>query len=243
MSSAMNSASVSERSAELKQRYLALCAKVDALSKRERVIVFAVALVFVYGLVQLTLLDPLLEQSARLDKQDKEMLSQIESLQQEQVLISAEIKAGPNRVKKRELEGLEEQLERVDGQLRDSTVALIPPRLMPEVMQEVLSEIKGLRLVHLENRPAVPLTKVVDEGDKADSNSENATTTNALYRHGFVLTLEGSYQATMNFFKELENKPWKFFWQELRYEVVKFPKAKIILEVHTLSTEADWIGV
>jgi MSHA biogenesis protein MshJ len=243
-------------------RYLALCAKIDALQKREQLIVLLVALAMTYALVQVLVLDPLLQEHDRLDRNINSSQRQIETLEQERLVIDASIKAGPNRVQEKELQTLEQKMAALDRALEESTVALIPPTLMPAVMQEVLAEIKGLKLLSLENRVAIPLvapenpdTEMQAENQKQDddypkegnllrsSSQQQASLGAALFRHSFVLIMEGDYAATLAFFQALEGKQWKFYWQDLRYEVTKYPKAKIVLEVYTLSTERDWIGV
>lgn len=225
---------------EIKQGYTTLCEKIDVLSKRERAIVLAVLLVAVYGLVQVALLDSQLKRSDNLKTQLSKIQQKTDRLQQEQIIVNAQITAGPNKALQAELDKLKQQLEKTDARLKESTVSLIPPALMPEVMQGVLSEIKGLRLLNLENRGAVLLTKAKPKDEKQEVDVVSG---NKLYRHSFVITLEGSYLATLTFFQALENKSWKFFWQNMRYEVIKYPKAKVMLEVYTLSTEEDWIGV
>ncbi len=225
---------------EIKQGYTTLCEKIDALSKRERVIVLAVLLVAVYGLIQFVLLDPQLKRSDHLETQLSNIQQKTDRFQQEQIIVNAQISAGPNKTLQAELNKLNKQLEKADIRLKESTVSLIPPALMPEVMQGVLSEIKGLRLLNLENRGAVLLTKSNPKDEKQEADNVSG---NKLYRHSFVITLEGSYLATLTFFQALEKKSWKFFWQNMRYEVIKYPKAKVMLEVYTLSTEEDWIGV
>lgn len=236
---------------KVKQQYFSTCEKVDALSKRERLIIFAVLLVTVYGLVQMTLLDPQLKHSKYLERQLSDVQKKTRSVEQEQIIVSAQISAGPNKALQSELKNTNQLLEKADARLRESTVSLIPPALMPQVMQEVLGDIKNLRLINLENRGAFLLTKVkaklnqesTDSSKKENSGEEDEVAGSKLYRHSFVITLEGSYRATLTFIQALEKKPWKFFWQNMRYEVIKYPKAKVILEVYTLSTEEDWIGV
>ncbi len=235
----------------IKQRVDEVCEKIDALQKRERAIVFAMVFAVVYAVVQWSLFDPMLKRHQNSDLRIENIQQQMRTLDQEKQLLSAVIAAGPNRAREKELSDLQKQLARLDGRLQASTVALIPPTLMPEVLQEVLAEVKGLRLMAFENRQAIPLIEAkAAAGGSSDigaKQTQQAPSTDddskALYRHHFVLTLEGDYRSTLAFFKALEEKPWKLFWQELRYKVIKYPKAQIVLDVYTLSMQRDWIGM
>jgi MSHA biogenesis protein MshJ len=100
---------------------------------------------------------------------------------------------------------------------------------------------------------AVLQQKTAEQGGQASKSSRSAnipldsnvgnTTPSALYSHGFVMQLKGDYKSTIKYFERLSALPWRFHWDELRYEVGDYPSAIITLEVHTVSMAEEWIGV
>ena len=44
-------------------------------------------------------------------------------------------------------------------------------------------------------------------------------------------------------FDRLALLPWKFYWDELSYQVDEYPNATVSLRVRTVSMSEEWIGV
>ncbi len=210
--------------------------KIDDLNQRERVLVLLTTVVVVVMLLQLLLVDPINAERTVVKKQTAELSRQIALQQSEQQIISAQLEAGINRKKIAQRDQLQAELEKLNKEIDASVVAMIPPKLMPEVLENILSKTEGLKLLSLENKPVVA---VVDE-QQAESSSSNRQ---ALYNHGFILRLSGSYAATIRYFEELSDLPWRFYWDDMRYQVDVYPNAIITLEVHTVSLSEEWIGV
>ena len=143
-----------------------------------------------------------------------------------------------------------------DGQLaalQRDTAALIDPPHMQQVLQELLQSRPGLRLLGLESfsaplvlpaPPAAPAAPAV-----AGQPASAATPAPILYRHGMRLTLEGSYFELRDYLRDIERRSLqsgrRLFWERLDYQVGEAGpgKARIVLELYTLSREAGWVGV
>lgn len=140
-----------------------------------------------------------------------------------------------------------------DGQLaalQRDTAALIDPPHMQQVLQELLQSRPGLRLLGLESfsaplvLPATPAAPAV-----AGQPAGAATPAPILYRHGMRLTLEGSYFELRDYLRDVEQRSQqggrRLFWERLDYQVGEAGpgKARIVVELYTLSREAGWVGV
>lgn len=143
------------------------------------------------------------------------------------------------------------QLESLDRE----TAALIDPQRMQQVLQDLLQQRPGLRLLALESFSA-PLelpTPPVAAGQPVAANTTADSVTPAtpvLYRHGMRLTLEGSYFELRDYLRGIEAQSLaaggrRLFWERLDYQVGEAGpgQAKITLELYTLSREAGWVGV
>lgn len=213
--------------------------KIDALNQRERVLVLLTAVVVVVMVLQLVLIDPLNAERNVTGKQIAQLSRQIQQQQAQQQIISAQLEAGIHREKINQRDQLQHEVERLNQQIEQSVVAMIPPRLMPEVLESILSKTEGLTLLSLENKPVV----AVIEQDASTAPPQASSNQQALYNHGFILRLSGNYMAAIRYFETLAELPWRFYWDDMRYQVDSYPNATITLEVHTVSMSQEWIGV
>ena len=130
---------------------------------------------------------------------------------------------------------LQEQLAAGQDSVRIFTSDLIDPSQMRFVLDDLISQQPGLRLVSATNLESRPLI----EGDP----DEPAHDAPKLYRHGLVLVLEGGYLDCLAYLKSMERLPWRLFWGSLEVETKEYPQSRITIELHTLSLEREWIGV
>lgn len=233
----------------MNQRWREWEEKINGMTQRERVILLVTGLVAVVMLAQILLIDPVIAERKQLTVKLNKVRQTFEQQKNEAVVIDAQLSAGVNRHKERRKGQLAEKIEQLDKQIQESVVAMIPPQMMAQVLENILEQNKELKLVSLENKPVVP---VLEESTEEPAQDGQAVATGAepgaankqgLYSHGFILTLSGNYMAAMRYFEQLSELPWHFYWDDLRYRVDRYPSATITLEVHTVSMSEDWIGV
>jgi MSHA biogenesis protein MshJ len=220
--------------AKLKQ----LAAKFETLSMREKVLVLtSIASALLIGWYMLVS-EPLYlktrqdqQQAETLDKAVAELNKQIQNLQRR-------LNEDPHRELKQRIAQLDEQLQRLDVELRDKFHGLIEPRQMASVLESVLQEHKDLVLVRVQSLEAVPLITQSEETAKTEKTPQVE-----VYRHGMQVEFEGSYLATLDYLKTLEQLPWEFYWDSVELDVKEYPRARIVITVHTLSLRDAWIGV
>lgn len=217
--------------------------KLNALELRERVLLFVMFAGVLFAVFYVLLIEP----SMAVRQQDQQKLQaltekidrQTIELQQLQMILAA----GVNRQKLQSRDQLLEQKQQLDKLIEASILSLIPPRLMPKVLETLLQENSKLKLMGLENRPVEQLFKQAGNAQDASQNSDELTQQQALYKHSFILKLEGNYPAVVDYFQSLAALPWRFNWDVLHYEVISYPRASITLEVHTISLSEAWLGV
>jgi MSHA biogenesis protein MshJ len=64
-----------------------------------------------------------------------------------------------------------------------------------------------------------------------------------LYRHTLVLTLRGRYLDVLDYLETVERLPWHLYWSRLQFTADEYPLNTVMIELHTLSLEEEWIGV
>lgn len=253
----------SSTKAKLQQAIQSWEKRFDALASREKMIIALVLLAFVVMIFQLVAISPLMLKRDKIQKQQSQLTQDVNALRLERETLNQAIVAGPKRQKQKQVEQLQQEIATLDQQIAATTATMIPPRMMTDVLHEVMQLRKNLRLVQLENLPPVPLLEEIipAAGAAAGSNvpQKNVAGSQArdsvgsaaskeaveigLYRHGVKLVFEGDYLATVEFLQSLEQESWRFFWQALQYDVEKYPKARITLTLYTLSPERAWLGV
>ena len=232
----------------MKEQLVAWQQKFDQLSQRERLLMLAIALVVVVFVLQLLLIDPLIAERNKKSNTIAQLRSGLLQLDNSKQILQAELAAGVNRAKERQQEQLQQQLEKLDQRVQQSVVAMIPPKLMTEVLENILLQDNELTLLNMENLPVEPIVQR-DNGQLGDAETAKPAVelkqpkASGLFKHSFVLTLRGSYPATVRYFEKLAALPWRFYWDGMHYEVSRYPNATIRLQVHTVSMSEDWIGV
>lgn len=211
-----------------------------ALNSRERNIVLILVIAVVVVLWDTLLFAPIQRETKQVKQQINALNSKINAQKKQLAELVAAANQDPNSELKERRDQLSRAVARMDQRLQALTSNLIPPEQMAEVLEQVLRQNSDLKLIRVTSLPTKKLT-----GEKTGSGIEIATPeeTEALYRHGVRLELEGNYFDTLNYLQKLEALPWQVLWSSLQYEVKEYPRAAIRLEINTLSTDAGWIGV
>lgn len=238
----------------MKQTWQRLATRIDALSLRERAIIFTMAALVMISLVNTALLDP---QFAK----QKQMAQQLKQEQEQIAAIHADIQ---QRVKSREvdpdaanlmrLQLLKQQSAQMQASLRDMQNTLVSPDKMARLLEDIVRQNGQLRLMSLKTLPVTSLSEAVAgpiaTGEKAAETApaakdkrENKTAADLVYRHGVELTVQGGYLDMMNYMAALEAMPWQLFWGSAKLNVDEYPKATLTLTLFTLSLDKKWLNL
>jgi MSHA biogenesis protein MshJ len=221
----------------MKARLQKMQQSVDRLSLRERLFLLAVSLVVLGGLWEGLLAAPLEARERAATARITLLKTNLDRLNE-----SISVTAGGMS------EGMPHQLDRLgalrarvaegDDAMRVYTSDLIDPKQMRVVLEELLRRQSGLTLLKATNLEVRPL---FEEAAPADG----AAPVNApkLYRHTLVLTLRGRYLDCLEYLEAVEQLPWHLYWARLEFTIDEYPLNTVVLELHTLSLEEEWIGV
>lgn len=206
----------------------------DRLSLRERLLVFSAILLTLLLLGDWLLLAPLWARRSRLAEERGRLTATVAETVAATAVLAVGAAADPDADNRQRIAVLRAEIAEIDARLRRQTATLVEPGEMAGLLRELLRSGDGLKLLALENLPPQPLT-----AGAAEAGSEGAN----LYRHGLRLELEGSYLSVLSYVQALEQLPRRFFWDGLELEVVAYPRARVVLSLHTLSLRPEWIGV
>jgi len=207
----------------------ALLAKADNLTVRERALVFVTILAVGGTLWHVLLMQPLLREADRARAEIVATRARIHAANQsleDQVLQLAQADVS-DRTRLAQVQG---RIDEIDAALSEYSGKLIDPAEMAYVLESVLKSQSGLRLKHIRNLEAEPLT--------ADGDTHQVI----LYRHGLEIEVEGSFFDCLAYLQEIEGLPWRLYWQYLDLAVEEYPLNRVRIEVSTLSLDEEWIG-
>jgi MSHA biogenesis protein MshJ len=205
--------------------------RIDALTLRERVLIFiAVALVLV-AFVYLGFLAPLLEKDKRLAREVARRQSELATLQTQLQAMARTSDMRPDEANRAKLEDLKRQLVQLDGQIGEAASRFTSPRHMRDVLQEMLARNPRLQLVDLKTLP-------VDLFGNSDARGPRP-----IYRHALELTISGAYLDLYAYLRQLEGLPTRLYWRKADLAAGDYPKVVLKLTVYTLSFDRSWMNI
>ncbi len=215
--------------ARILTRLKSLQASVDKLSLRERLLIFATALMLMGSVWYLALMQPLVQQAASGRTEIESLRARIDTTNQnleDQVLQIT----GTGTEYQQRYARIQHRIDEINERLGDYAAELIDPAEMAHVLEGVLERQAKLRLIRIRNLSPEALTASAD------------THTATFYKHGLEIEFEGSYFACLEYLRQIEALPWRFYWQIVELDVEEYPRNRIRLEVSTLSLDEEWIG-
>jgi MSHA biogenesis protein MshJ len=235
----------------MKQQWIIYQEKFSVLSSREQYLILLTGFfAVVFGCYTF-----IIEQSfmviEQAEKQQKQNIASNRIIKNGIDALRNKLKQDPNAAIKQQNELYKKRLVKVDEELKQLTSELIDPVQMRVALMQLLEVNKGISLLSFQllGVQALNLNKSAagkgdgkaksGDGKLIDNEAENLT----LYRHGVKIKLKGSYFQLRDYLVQLERLKWKFFWREFNYEQLQYPASELEIEMYSLSTHKEFIGV
>ncbi len=147
--------------------------------------------------------------------------------------IRRRIAEGVHNQQQAQLVKLQSELQQLEQALQVTTIELIDPEKMFQLMNQLLYRDSNLKLLALRRRDVRPAFEVDEaEGEEA-----------GIYRHVLEIEFEGSYLDILAYVQSLERLDWKLLWDEIEIASGEYPRASVKIAVSTLSTRREWVGI
>lgn len=206
----------------MKDRFLLLTSRIDSMQLRERALLLLAGTALVFLLVDMLGLQPVLRQQEQGKQAISDWKLQLDVLRERSGLLSGD-SAGVSLQRRNQLQT---QLSDLESRLQNQLGALLEPEQAIEVLRQVLAQEQDLTLYKV-NAVSKPLSDLKQEG--ADTLPAAG-----IGRYELRLELQGSYLGTLRYLRALEALPWKFFWEEVNFEIMEYPDARVTLDIYTL---------
>ena len=215
--------------------------RIDALSLRERGLIFVATLVVLYVFAVNVLFVPLQVEQTRLENQLKAKRNQIQTVEKQVQAVLTGSTRDTDAAKREKIAALAAELVALDESLSKATTGLVTPKEMARLVEQILVKNRKLVLVKVESLAPAPL---LEEGQAGAAATAAGGKPDALiYKHGMRIVLKGRYLDILNYLKALERLPWKVFWGQVSLETEKYPVSRLTLLIYTLSTREGWIAI
>lgn len=239
----------------MKQYWQKLVLKIDALTLRERVIIFAMAAIFLMVIMNALFLEPQFARQKQLSGQlkvEQTLVSQIQAEMRQAIMVQNDPDAGTRA----RLNALKQESSQMQTVLLDMQKGLVSPDKMTLLLEDILKRDGKLRLLSLKTLSATNLLEPAASESKpnADKNivsppitakslAENQLPAGSVYKHGVEITIQGDYLDMLNYMAQLEAMPWQLFWGKAKLNVDEYPKATLTLTLFTLSLDKKWLNL
>jgi MSHA biogenesis protein MshJ len=232
----------------IKQYWENISVKVDAMSKRERVMIFAAAVVVVLTLINSLLLEPLFIGQRELRGQMVQQKVSLAELQEQIAVVVQENSPNSNSPLRIQLNRVRQELEEGNAFLKSNRDHLVQPEKMAAHLRQLLGRNSRLQLLELQTLAVAPLIKEVAEKSSDPSGIVPPPPTQTaldkqVFKHGVQLTVRGSYLDLLKYLGDLEKLPQQMYWAKAQMNVVKYPAAELTLVLYTLSLDKAWLQI
>ena len=229
----------------MKARLNRLSTRIDALTLRERVMLFAacaasiIFVVYFFGLgpmfaKQEQLRARIVQQQNNLEGMDNEIREKVEAAQ-----------VDPDAPTRARVAAARAQLDGLATSLRAMQNGLVAPERMAPLVDSILRANGRLQLVSLRTLPVEPVLGAAKPQAVPAAATAEAQTVNKpdalLYRHGVEVTVRGNYLDMIGYMAALEAMPTQLFWGRAQLEAETWPASRLTLTLYTLSLDAKWM--
>jgi len=243
----------------MKQQWTKLATRIDALSLRERIVLFAACAAVIVFLMHFFALGPQLRKQDVLNARISQQNNNIEGIDNE---IRARVEAAqvdPDAAERTRLAAVRKDTETLSGQLRAMQNGLVAPERMAPLLDSILRANGRLTLVAMRTLPVesvleasrrvsavapdapAPAPGAAPAPAPAPAASSTPGTAELLYRHGVEITVRGSYLDMVAYMHTLEGLPTQLFWGRAQLEAETWPSARLTLTLYTLSLDRKWM--
>ncbi len=224
--------------------------RLDALSLRERVMVFAAAMAVLVALVHTLFIDAEVAREKRLSSSIAQKQSEMKALQDQIGKVVGARAQDPDRAVRERLALLKAQLSGLEEKIAAEERRFTAPSQMRKVIGELVARNRGVRLLELKTLPATTIAESREAGP-AGKPAPAATpaakpapaSERLIYRHGVDLTVSGPYLDLLAYLRDLEQLPTQLYWGALDLDASAYPKLTMKLTVYTLSLDRAWLDV
>jgi MSHA biogenesis protein MshJ len=212
-----------------------LAERLDALSLRERGLIFGGGVTLLYMAAQTLFMGPITTRALHAERR-------LAAAHQSMAAIDAATAGAANDpgVAAAARNGaLKERLALLDSELRTAAQGYVTPERVAEMLQEILTRQQGLQLVSLSNLPVESLSHPPAAAAGVDLPADDR----GPFLHPVEMVVEGDYASVVAYLRALEAMPWRIHWQQLELTAQDYPVNRVRIVIGALSLSRSWMSI
>lgn len=214
-----------------------LAERIDALTLRERVMLFAALIAVLLLLLHMMWLSPLLARQGVLRAELQRQQGNMAGISGEIVQRVQRFGADPDAVARARLAALDQETRELAASVRRVQQGVVPPESMVPLLETLLGAHGNLQLVAMNTLPVSPMGAAA----QAPSAAPAPAAAPLLFRHGVQLTVRGNYLDMVDYMEALQALPTHLFWGNASFDVDEYPNGRLTLTLYTLSLDKKWM--
>jgi MSHA biogenesis protein MshJ len=255
---------------QLLQQWIKLSTKLDAMTLRERAMVFVAAVAAVLFLLYTVSIEPLLAKQKLLQLQIKQQQNQIAGIDAEIAFKAQGFVVDPDAPARAQLKKLQQEIDGASAGLMAVQKGLVAPEKIAPLLEHLLRGNGKLRLMSMKTLPvtglneaALPQPETLAQppasvapaapaavlasvaasaaGPAAKPAAPAPKPRELLYRHGVEIVVQGGYLDMVNYMDALEALPVQLFWGKAKLDAQQYPNSRLTLTLYTLSLDTKWM--
>lgn len=233
---------------QLQQQWIKLSTKLDAMTLRERAMVFAAVVAAILFLIYTVSVEPLLNRQKALNLQIKTQQNQIAGIDLEIAAKAQGFVVDPDAATRAQLNAVRQEIDTTSAGLMAIQKGLVAPDKIAPLLEHLLRGNGKLKLMSMKTLPVTGLNEAAAQPAKAAPPVAGATAAAAprkprelLYRHGVEIVLQGSYLDMVSYMDALESLPVQLFWGKAQLDAQQYPNSRLTLTLYTLSLDQKWM--
>lgn len=243
---------------QLQQQWLKLSTKLDAMTLRERAMVFVAVTAAILFLIYTMAVEPMLAKQKLLLAQIKQQQNQVAGIDLEITAKAQGFNLDPDAQERLRLQSARAEIDRISAGLLAVQKGLVAPEKIAPLLENLLSGHGKLRLMAMKTLPVTGMSEsfaasappvaggAAQVAAPAQPNQPAAPAAaqkprELLYRHGVEIVLQGSYLDMISYMAALEALPVQLFWGKASLDAQQYPNSRLTLTLYTLSLDQKWM--
>jgi len=235
----------------VKQLWSRYAERIDALSVRERVLVFSTAMALLLAFLYTLLIDPQVGMQKRLFSTVMQKQAELKSLEAQITAIATGRASDPDKLLRERLARVYKELREIELQIGTEEHRFTAPEQMKTVIEEMLARNRAVQLVAMKTLPSSTIAEARAESGKVEAPKPVAKQQpqpdtpgeRLIYRHGIEVTVSGSYLDLLRYVADLEHLRTQLYWSSLEIDATRYPRHTMKIVVYTLSLDRAWLNV
>lgn len=222
------------------QRY---AERIDAMTVRERTLIFAAVTVALVALLQTLLLDAEMKRERRLSATIAQRQAEVKALEAQVATLATVRGADADRPRRERLAEVKRLLADTERDIAAEERKFTAPDQMKRVIEEMLGRNRSVRLVDLRTLATTSIAEARTPAGQKPPPKPATPGERLIYRHGLELTVSGPYLDLLRYLEDLERLPTQLYWSALSLDASRYPTHSMKIVVYTLSLDPAWLNV